>query len=845
MQPKSNTEQLLLKDKKDLHEQNQPNDIFLKSFSALMTGLNNVVKEAMSEGGTLLFTTFVQSDGEGDLLHFIDACSNEVLAPIEGLQHFKILRIILCPNTLEKETVQRLQKNKLHDSIHVIYYYDDTMKSRDYLAMLLKSYLESNQKLAKDLSEVSAIFNISTDLMSGVLEKAGIKKPGMQCVTLGEHGGASVDMGYDRNDKSKISPTVFTNNTSIRNMGFSQKHHGIFIKPPKILSSKAQSLSKIQDIKFLQLLLKSRSTAFDEKQMSEFLKTSMLIPGYLQGGPGSFIMICLSILGSDIARRQNFNEVVFVVNKGNYAEERFSISTLKTFRVKKLEVIDIHSQTDNDFKASTKTIQVSPQGITLRIIQNYRLQADDDYENLVKSAHLYGCSGDKTLEMAISNKIIPIFQAKAYKGSFLKELTRVIQAFEKQDPQKSVSKFFDMLKFLTPQIYRQCSDEVRYAIPRNIAKELNFDFLQAWPKVVEHLHQHHNFYTALPLIIKQTVYNALLEKALHRDHNEVRRAALSTHISLIEHELTKKEQQQCREIFEKIEADKLGDTMDLTRANLSPDHFISVCQKLEPKRKITKLMLDANPYSITSKAWDALIQLLSKHRSFYTIHLSLNGITDEMFKALMPALQANPITELNIANNPLKREGLKQIAKLMSESKTLKILYLGLIELDLECIKHLCEGIAATKSLKALDLRYCGITNAGAKLIAAALKKNKSINQVCFQADNTITDDLLLQEIKALTDRNQQSISMMPETPDPFNLLSNLDEEKLAILSQLVSNSEDPSAILSLFQSTMLGSHSLNNLALLCDDFKKEDQDKKEGKKACSTPKLHPDCNKR
>lgn len=195
-----------------------------------------------------------------------------------------------------------------------------------------------------------------------------------------------------------------------------------------------------------------------------------------------------------------------------------------------------------------------------------------------------------------------------------------------------------------------------------------------------------------------------------------------------------------------VERTRIGDAMsnDLrlaTAVNTQPQSLKKVIPRL---REGDETLVDLD------------LSIFDGHRRF----------NDSSVAILCHELQGNEtVQSLNLSNNEFGAAGAASLAALLSEP-TCSITELDLSnnKIGVEGAKHLAGAFERNNSLRIVDLRGCGIGNAGVIAVSASLDKNDSIQMIHITRTNDITARTMGELTRQLA-INTQSLSLKAVLP--------------------------------------------------------------------------------
>lgn len=766
----------------------------LKAVTDLKDGTEGIIVEKIKLDGPVLFTCYVDPNGIGDLGHFIDIANPSAVAKSCLAEDQPVIRFVMCAVEKKEVVLAKLVQAGMQDCTNIVFFKtkylvesnDPIMKSinqsltevvhQQNLASL-QDYLSKNSDFYARLKTTSAVVNVSTRVMEEYLPMVGISLDDKACVTIGEHGGAfsnSAEFHLQTQYTAKFDVASFNylNNPRNRQMGFSLSHHGILLERTQTQLSKEECLSKIKSKAYLQLLLGSRDKALSANvsDLKAFLEQALLIPGYFQEGPSSFSVILQGVIASQVVQTSKYEEVIFSINSGNVELEKLDIDFLISHGVASIQHISIKNQ-----KASSRKVELANKGRRIKIIEGFVMEKED-YAWLLKTAQIfYGCSGDKSFELALSNDLFPICQPRAHKTFFLENFISALKNFF---PDLDLT-FFDACSRLYKNSLSDKSGKIQMINSINtIASSLNVDLLVQWKTISDFIFEYYNFYDVLPLIFSEVLMCAKLKeiqaKAVTGACDEKLNTEINTlkaKLAAIEAKLSVRQQRIMDRLL--LNLDKGQESLALASKFLAPDHFKQVFARLRTNTTLKKLAISDRSLC---QVWPDLVKMLSANRMINELRLQGCFIDDKMTQELLTILQKRQVDLvcLDLSRNVITCQGMLPINQLLLAQKAPLELVLHHNQLGDKGIQ-LLSGILNRSSVIHLELANNKVGILGMKALTKALENNDTplLELSILEDENRGTDYLLiLRKIQELMRRNIVRIKGQ-EREEPY------DKEKL------------------------------------------------------------------
>lgn len=207
------------------------------------------------------------------------------------------------------------------------------------------------------------------------------------------------------------------------------------------------------------------------------------------------------------------------------------------------------------------------------------------------------------------------------------------------------------------------------------------------------------------------------------------------------------------------------ETLDLGKANWSPDYYISLDQLkilafiLETNSSLRKLYLNCN--GLNANAIESIANIIIKNPRLRTLSLAGNPIGDDGARLLADALIKNDtLHSLSLGNTQMTAVGASYIINILKIKSNITALNLSYNELGNSTIKTIADILATNQSsLKDLDLAATNIDEQGIRYIAEALLFNTKLTKLSLYSGsirwlpitNRINDNaanLLLEALK-------------------------------------------------------------------------------------------------
>lgn len=648
--PKENKEGKDQKDNKDLKEvKEKKQDEALQKALKLPSKLN----------GSLLFACFM-IQGMGDLGHFIDIASPKELSDIPACKNQKVIRILAGPKTQETRILQQLKQHQMQDTLLVLY---SQTEGRSIIKEVV-DFIKANKKLLQAFQSASAIVNISTFYMDFVFREIGInteQKPVM-ILGIGEHGANSYTMGEG------IDPYILrrSNEGFYRHMGFGFGHHGGMLRSSSQRRSHAESLANIQDLDLLTKVSgKPCTQVLDVNTAEGILQQNLLIPCYFQEGTVSFAAILQGVVKSEIVTKSKYQNIVFVVNEGNFDFEKLDKEALAKSGISKVVYFKKNTNTPKD-------CLISSEGQKCITVIEGAFLPDDTYIDLLDSAQIFlGCSGDKSLEAAIRRGLIPLYQAPFEKCFVLDNFICVLNYL-------APGLDFSFLEALLGSNHKteNCNNTEIVSLAQNISRGLTVALRERWSQIAAELQKRFNFAKVLPYIITQTIYygkiyenNNVVQTKQLQSLIQKQNQLLSTAVDELEPFIVGRQEVEFKAFLEYLDSQNCPESLKISQHFLSSRQWIELFKALSKNLRIKHLSIVKQISQLLEEKgeiWKALTKMLAENSSLESLDLSGSIIPATYLKMLVTAILRKGSTLRTLSLNGCRFSDAHSIPNLLS-----------------------------------------------------------------------------------------------------------------------------------------------------------------------------------
>lgn len=493
----------------------------------------------------IIYICCVYEDGMGDLGHLVDLSKPEVLREVSQNLGFNIGgdKAALCHplyriGCQDSETVRRtvlvlLKENGILQEItppegatiddyikdHFESYWTKIKEKNPQVQITIfpkgQQDLWGSTLLREPMLDTTCgIFTISTKPLQAIdrYDRKLAKATPMR-TDIREHGPwikAPKNLN-EYQEETGLSPRLFTGGIENRSLGQLGKDFRVILKPALALTlaQKVRVLVGMKSAKFKADLFSIQETKEEapSEKAETVLKNTLFVPGYLQqeGINNAFIV---AVARSTVAKK--FLNLVFYVNGKlirNLLTDRSEIKINFELLAKDgFSDIELHSPSGKKIIALP-----NPKGLRrLHLFYEYPL-SNKDYESLYAIGAVFGgCSGDKSLELCLSNFLIPFAQVREYKKVFYQYMQDLIAAHYTEN-----QNIIDYLALLQSLGDSKITPETINRLVELISSE---GFVDDWRTIFENLHRHHNYYDTYPqVILKNLMYYELSAAIFKRD----------------------------------------------------------------------------------------------------------------------------------------------------------------------------------------------------------------------------------------------------------------------------------------------------------------------------------------
>ncbi len=746
-----------------------------------------IAKLLKGEGENLFLVCHVISGGIGDAVIF--GKLGEALVAMPIISGYKVFRMVTCYKDYETLVREELKKYKLGGETHLI-----VCDNKDTLVKNVQDYIAgssaSQRQLKEALKKPQAFINISTRQMESlILPALGFKKTEqysshlsyssqlrsgtteVPILSIAENGGSS----FSRDRKfcldgsyalSSMAPD-FTHLSAplMRVLGVAERHHGLVISAHPKHASKVKALAAIKNMDFLTALLGVKIKEMTEASAEKFLQDKLLVPAYFQEGPIVFNAILYGLLW--YCSKKGYRELVIPINAGNFDYGSLDLDCLRQYNVSEIAIVTPLKRQ----KAAIIKGEPPKNALKIKILTGFYLE-EEDYTALVQAAAMYGCSGDNSLELAISNGVFPICQVRVYKKYFW---ANFIKALKELAPDLMLD-YIESMKIFNAKETKLYGEEHYQGHVRQV---LNDEIIAAWPKIMQKFREKFNFYRVYPAMIQQVLCLARMHQWMKSGSSlsdkGIRR--LQAAISELDKKITCRDDSGLVNLLKDLESGCAGTTirdsacleknfailgLDLRYRYYKEESLIKIFEKLQKNSNIRFLRFRDNEQD-AALVWDAFLNMLSVNQNIVALDLTANDLMPKMIEELVKVLSQRTahIAELNLSGNLFGAAGMLHLKKILGKDSKIEALDFSMTALDDEAAHILAEALKINRSLKMIKLdRNPEISSAGLIELLSVRVQKPGLVEFSLDANYMDQDEKIKisRFLEALTDKYQSSV---------------------------------------------------------------------------------------
>lgn len=391
----------------------------------------------------------VHHDGVGDYSHLVDIY--KALVALDTDKVYDFIPVIACSKTRYERVSSRISDLQPPPSQYFLYDSFDPRHRKD-------------PELRKVLSEAEQMFVISFTLFPYLNEFEYLLKPQVACKVIGEHETGDSEAAINKN-------TMCNKKWKSYSLGLQPLVFGIKLeKSIPIGTTEALSLIQEQNPCFI----KELCSHLGANNVRMLVRKHSFIPAY-------FNKVEIFKKFVQFTADRHLNEPVIYFSGSDLDTENFS--ELNKSDIKEIELITKDK--------GIRRIVCNPEAKqTIRILADFKL-TNEAYKALFNQADFAGVSGDNTLELAISQSVLPFYFSTNH--VLMKWLT--IKALE-----PIIRRCTALSKELQDSFVTYFNGVADFCLGKNADPFSQIDFQQLvdnWSIVAQKIHKEHNFYNRL------------------------------------------------------------------------------------------------------------------------------------------------------------------------------------------------------------------------------------------------------------------------------------------------------------------------------------------------------------
>ena len=199
--------------------------------------------------------------------------------------------------------------------------------------------------------------------------------------------------------------------------------------------------------------------------------------------------------------------------------------------------------------------------------------------------------------------------------------------------------------------------------------------------------------------------------------------------------------------IKKLEKNKL----EFKKILINENKINYLCERLKTRVNIKQISLKKNELNETNLK--KIVESLKNQQNLQSLILKDNKFTTlEDFSLYLST--NTTLKTLNIGENPINIEGIKNLAESLKKNQNLKKLFLHSTKMDENVMKILCESLEINESLTKIDLSYTTMNNETLKILCGTISsKNNKITKINLK-NNYFNGDLL-ENVMEMIEKNK------------------------------------------------------------------------------------------
>lgn len=418
------------------------------------------------------------SDGVGDFTHFEDIM--KVLLTNPQFKNVEFIPIVKFVDGGKEANYKRIhEKLKM---LGIPFLYGKTHEHEEF---------SKNQDVQQLVGDADQALSISSDQNSVTAHYANFFKKNMPIKYVGEH------------EKGGNIPHYSDTLTLERNLGLGKDCYGIKItEVPHLSRSEAWSIIENNDPVFASELLACTHT----DNFQKFSEQNTLIPAYYNKYEGLHSLLH-HLTVNDFEEKKDIAIYLSGMDvKARFFDDDMEETLESELSHGKFRSIEVIRAGNSD----PVTINCNPNATRILRILPKHFVTDESYKALYQLADMVAVSGDNTFELAVSNKVFPLYTSTNHrnKADTILALHAITQLEELPISPKARAAYDEFYKV----------SNICPVYPYHVGKPVNFDeMIKAWPIIADYLQKNKNFYDKL----NDIVLESMPRQDLYLDDTEV------------------------------------------------------------------------------------------------------------------------------------------------------------------------------------------------------------------------------------------------------------------------------------------------------------------------------------
>jgi hypothetical protein len=426
------------------------------------------IENESSNKKTLIFHVNHYTDGNGDLGNMIEI-STEIIQRLKTLDIAEVepYFVITSKGNLKELSERLISSVPFEINQENIY----LMEHKEVLALtvdyddrnIFSQFINNNPHLKATYEKADGVYAIATPFphFKQTLEAKALLKKDVFPIEITEH--------YAPSYNKVINNAAISNPPDYFVTGITRKQSGLMVSDKEI--NPVTALLSIEDEKYLKRLGIDKSK-LNIETAQDFLNNTLIIPVYFSLEQCKLLPLWIYLIThSDLAK--NYKKIIFHTNKIAYNENDFK-ETEENFKTWDVLLKKSHKYHYTDYELISDHYFANPEDLT-RLFQMY------------SGKGVAIIAGDKTIELAISTGLLPIYLAPHWKGYAMEKLVEFV--FENLELRylsmfASISNSADLANFIKIQCIKERPllkyGEDNYLMPSSIFSFICSKTIETW-----------------------------------------------------------------------------------------------------------------------------------------------------------------------------------------------------------------------------------------------------------------------------------------------------------------------------------------------------------------------------